>query len=111
MTRPSYSLSLTRQAREDIIDIGDHIAYTLLSPGTALSFVEGLEGAIATLKNMPRRYALVDDEVLAAQGVRCMPYKDHYVFYRVSDTDVAILRVGYKRRNWKSLLHDSELTH
>ena len=79
-----------------------------MSPETALSFVEELEEAIATLRDMPKRHALIDDEVLAAQGVRCMSYKDHYIFYRASDVanEVAILRVGYKRRNWRSILKD-----
>ena len=45
-----YNIILTRRAKDDIIDIGDYIAYTLLEPETAYRFVVGLRSAISTLK-------------------------------------------------------------
>lgn len=36
-----YNIILTRRAKDDIIDIGDYIAYTLLEPETAYRFVAG----------------------------------------------------------------------
>ncbi len=104
--RPSYKVVLTARARNDFIDIGDYIAYNLSVPATAFVFVESLVNAILTLGTMPERYALVDDEVLAGYGIRCMPYKNYYVFYRVSHAErqVSVLRVGYNRKNWQIIL-------
>ncbi len=101
-----YNIVLTRRAKGDIIDIGDYIAYTLLEPETSYKFVTGLRNAIATLKSSPNRYALVDDCVLASQGIHCMPYKNYYVFYEVEEERgiVIVLRIGYNRRNWKEIL-------
>lgn len=45
----------------------------------------GLRSAIAMLKELPGRFALVDDRVLASQGIHCMPYKNYYVFYEVEE--------------------------
>ena len=42
-----YDVVLTRRAKNDIIDIGDYISYTLLEPETAYRFVTGLRGAIS----------------------------------------------------------------
>lgn len=101
-----YNIILTRRAKDDIIDIGDYIAYTLLELETAHCFVTGLRSAIAKLKELPNRFALADDRVLASQGIHCMPYKNYYVFYEVEEAmeTVIILRVGYNRRNWKEIL-------
>lgn len=101
-----YNIILTRRAKDDIVDIGDYIAYTLLEPETAHRFVTGLRSSIATLKELPDWFALVDDRVLASQGIHCMPYKNYYVFYEVEETmeTVIVLRVGYNRRNWKEIL-------
>lgn len=101
-----YNVVLTRRAKNDIIDIGDYISYTLLEPETAYCFVAGLRSAISTLQKLPKRFALVDDRVLFTQGIHCMPYKNYYVFYEIEETmdTVIVLRVGYNRRNWKEIL-------
>ncbi|WP_050640275.1 MULTISPECIES: type II toxin-antitoxin system RelE/ParE family toxin [Clostridia] len=103
---PDYSIILTRRAKDDIIDIGDYITYTLLEPETARNFITGLRSAMGRLKELPERYPLVDDVVLASQGIHCMPYKNHYIFYEIMDMmkTVIILRVGHNRRNWKEIL-------
>lgn len=51
-----YNIILTKKAKDDIVDIGDYIAYTLLEPETAHRFVTGLRSAIATLKEFPDRF-------------------------------------------------------
>ena len=103
---PKYKVVLTRQAKTDIVGIGDYIAYTLLEPGTAGKFVNELREKIAGLKGFPKRYQLVDDVVLSSQGIHCMPYKNYFVFFEVIDTvnTVIVLRVGYNRRNWQKIL-------
>ena len=100
-----YDVVLTRRAKNDIIDIGDYISYTLLEPETAYRFVTGLRSAISTLQKLPNRFALVDDRVLSTQGIHCMPYKT-IMFYEIEETmnTVIVLRVGYNRRNWKEIL-------
>lgn len=103
---PDYRIVLTRQAKDDIIDIGDYVTYTLLEPDAARNFIGGLRKAIAKLNEFPERYPLVDDVVLTSQGIHCMPYKNHYVFYEIVDImkTVIVLRIGHNRRNWKEIL-------
>lgn len=103
---PDYRIVLTRRAKDDIVDIGDYITYTLLEPNTARDFIIGLRKTIIELNEFPERYSLVDDDVLASQGIRCMPYKNHYIFYEIVEglKTVIVLRVGHNRRNWKEIL-------
>ena len=102
----SKNFIFTRRAKNDVIGIGDYIAYTLREPETAYHFATGLRSAISTLQELPNRFALVDDWVLSSQGIHCMPYKNYYVFYEIEETinTVVVLRVGYNRRNWKEIL-------
>ena len=101
-----YRIVLTSRAKNDIIDIGDYISFTLLSSDTSQNFIKGLRNSISQLKSFPLKFPLVQDEVLQAQGIRCMPYKNHYIFYKVfsSHQIVVILRIGYNRQNWKKIL-------
>ena len=101
-----YNIVLTKRAKDDIIDVGDYIAYTLLEPNTAYKFVTGLRKAINDLMMFPDRFEVIDDEVLVSQQIRCMPYKNYYVFYEIIEAmdTVIVLRVGYNRRNWKEIL-------
>ena len=101
-----YQITLTKRAKDDIIDIGDYITYTLLEPDTSKTFIKGLRQSISQLKFFPYKFPLVQDDILQSQSIRCMPYKNYYVFYEIVEAMqvVIILRIGYKRRNWKGIL-------
>ncbi len=101
-----YKIIFTKKARKDLIDIGDYISYTLLEPTTANNLVAGLRRAIDEIRSLPCRYAYIDDGVIQKQEIRCMPYKNYYVFYRIFEehSAIVIVRIGYNRRNWKEIL-------
>lgn len=102
-----YRIALTQRAKDDISDIGDYISYTLLEPYTSKNFIKSLRNSISQLKYFPYKFPLVQDSLLQNQGVRCMPYKNHYIFYKVVEAThtVIIVRIGYNRRNWKDILN------
>lgn len=102
----NYHLTLTERAHNDIIYIGDYITYTLLSPDTSRNFIKGLRNSISQLKFFPYKFPLVQDDILQTQGIRCMPYKNYYIFYEIIENIkvVIVLRIGYNKRNWKDIL-------
>lgn len=59
-----YRIKLTRRAREDIIDIGDYIAYTLLEPDISRTFIKGLRQSISQLQFFPYKFPFVQDNIL-----------------------------------------------
>ena len=101
-----YNIVLTRRAKDDIIDIGDYISYTLQEPETARKLVKGLRKSISTLKELPQRFEVIGDIALSSQGIHCMPFKNYYIFYEIVDMmeTVIVLRIGYNRRNWRGIL-------
>ncbi|MBQ8326418.1 MAG: type II toxin-antitoxin system RelE/ParE family toxin [Lachnospiraceae bacterium] len=79
----NYRITLTKRAKDDIIDIGDYITYTLLEPNISINFIKGLKQSISQLKFFPYKFPLVQDDLLQNQGIRCMPYKNYYIFYEI----------------------------
>jgi plasmid stabilization system protein ParE len=51
-------------AREDLIDIGDYISYTLCEPEIALNFIKNIRRAIETLSEFPERLPYIDDSII-----------------------------------------------
>lgn len=105
-----YNVIMTSRARYDLIDIGDYITYTLLESKAALDLIKGIRKEIIGLSKLPNRQALVGDVVLASQGIRCLLYKNYYIFYEVDETSktVFVVRIGYNRRSWKEILNPSK---
>ncbi|MGB8451612.1 MAG: type II toxin-antitoxin system RelE/ParE family toxin [Anaerocolumna sp.] len=88
---PSYKIIMTGRAREDLIDIGDYISYTLCEPEIALNFIKNIRKEMETLTEYPERQPYIDDEVLASQGIRCLSYKNYFIFYDVDKTTHKVL--------------------
>lgn len=101
-----YRIAFTTHAKDDIINIGDYITFTLLEPDTSDKFIKGLKNSISQLKYFPYKFPLIQDDILKDFGVRYMPYKNYYAFYTVIEIlhIVVVFRIGYKRRNWKEIL-------
>jgi len=101
-----YHIALVPKANDDILNIGDYIAFTLLEPDISKKIISGLRLAISSLEFFPYKFPLVQDEILKSYNIRCMPYKNYYVMYKIIENKkiVSILRVGYNKRNWKSIL-------
>lgn len=102
----NYRITLTKRAKDDIIDIGDYITYTLLEPNISINFIKGLKQSISQLKFFPYKFPLVQDDLLQNQGIRCKPYKNYYIFYEIIEImqTIIVLRIGYNRRNWRDIL-------
>ena len=101
----NYHIRLSPRARDNIIDIGDYISHTILEPLTSKRFIKDMKQSILSLRQFPYRYPAInpnDDRPY----IRCMPFKNFYIFYTVDDTTqtVTILRVGYNKRNWTHIL-------
>lgn len=101
-----HNVLITNRAKNDLIDVGDYITYTLLEPEMALNLVQGLRKKIKGFSELPKRQSMKNDIVIESQGIRCLPYKNYYIFYEVDEITktVFILRIGYNRRNWKEIL-------
>ena len=96
----------TKQAESDIIGIYEYIAFTLLSPDTALIQVRRIRHSIENLSNMPKRYPIYDKKPWIDRELRRMNVDNFVVFYVYDDDErqVTIIRVLYSRRNIDDIL-------
>ena len=58
---------------------------------------------------MPKRFPIVNDSVLASQGIRLTQIKNYLAFYvvREKSESVVLLRFLYARRDWENILKDN----
>lgn len=103
----NYHVMLVPKAEDDILNIGDYIAFTLLEPDISRILINGLRLAISSLEKFPYKFPLVQDDILMNYDIHCMPYKNYYVFYKIIEERkiVSILRVGYNERDWINILN------
>lgn len=87
----------TLQAQQDLKNIYEYIAYTLLVPNTARSIYQKITQSARSLETMPERNPLYKEEPWHSQGVRFVPVKNYLLFYTVnSETQtVSIARILY----------------
>jgi plasmid stabilization system protein ParE len=91
---------LSLEARDDLTQIGDHIAETNLN--RARSFVRELVEAADGIGRMPRAFQQVPR--YARLGVRRRVHGAYLIFYRVDQGGVSILRILHGARDYERLL-------
>lgn len=103
----SYQVHIARAARRDLERACDYIEFVLKNQQAAYRLFVEAEALFTELMNMPKRYALVDDELLSAKGVRSLAVKNYIAFYTVSEKDktVNIFRFLHGKSDWMSTLH------
>jgi len=103
-----YKIEIVDPAKNDLREIGLYIAVDLQSPEAAMKRLDLIDEKIQSLKKMPAKHTLVQDNFLAAQGYRMVVAKSHLIFFLISNDEtpkrVYIMRVLYARRNWTRIL-------
>lgn len=66
----SYSIHITATAERDILRAADYIEFTLKNPTAADHLLDASTKQINSLSDMPEKYYLVDDHVLASWEIR-----------------------------------------
>lgn len=101
-----YNVFYSAEARNDLRGIYEYIAYKLLEPKIAASQTKRIMEAVCSLKEMPMRHRLYEEEPWRTYGLRFMPVDNYLIFYLVNETTkvVNIIRVIYGGRNIKTCL-------
>lgn len=97
----AYKVKLTNYAVEQLREIDQYIAQSLLSPDVASQWMQHLKSELASLDAMPNRYPLTEEEPWRTEGVRKMVVKNFLVYYWVEETKqiVWITAIVYGRRD------------
>ena len=91
----------TKHARNDLHEIYEYIAFSLLSPENASSTVKRITDAVRSLESMPERNPVYKDEPWKSKGVRFATARNYMIFYTVNTAaeTVSISRIMYGGRD------------
>lgn len=93
-------VALTREAMDDLIQIGQYIVQHNAS--RALALMEELHAGCFELADMPYAYMLLPHR--PESGIRRRPYAGYLIFYRVTGSAVEILRILHGARDYERIL-------
>ena len=99
----------TFAARQDLHNIYEYIAYTLLAPKAASDTANRIMSTISTLQSMQERNPLYKDEPWHSKGVHFVPVKRYIVFYTINtETEtVTVSRIMFSGRDISNRLDET----
>ena len=95
----TYKIVITKSAQKDIENIFDYIAYSLLSFDSAKKQLNKIEKAIYSLKTMPNRYKLFEEEPEKSYGLHRMIVSNYMICFIVDNNKVTVTNVLYTGSN------------
>ena len=104
-----FNVVYSSEARQDLRDIYEYIAYELLEPDTAAGQTNRIMKAARSLEQMPMRHRLYEEEPWHSQGLRFLPVDNYLIFYLPDETNniVNIIRIMYDGRDVKRQLSET----
>ena len=105
-----WKVVYTKGAEQNLRDIYEYIAFTLLEPDTAAGQAERIMEAIAKLDHMPLRFQEYEHEPWRSKGLRYVPVDHYVVFYYPNEAHqvVSIMRIMYGGRDVQAQLQLAE---
>lgn len=102
----SYQVHITFTAEHDIMCAADYIKFTLKNSDAAVNLLDAVTEQIGSLADLPQKFRLVDDPVLAGWGIRFVIINNYLAFYTINEEKqtVIIVRFLYQKSNWTSIL-------
>ena len=99
-----YNIEYSEESRQDLIQIKRYIKYNLQEPETAQKLILKIKNEINNLKNNPKKYSIIDDDIIKKFKIRKLIVSNYIIFYRIRKDDIEIVRIMYGKRNWINLL-------
>ena len=93
-------------AQRDLRGILLYIKNTLKEPSIARRIYTLIKEQVLTLKRMPPRHSVVQEQPYGERGVRKLLVENYIAFYVIDEEkhEVHILRILYNRREWQDIL-------
>ena len=104
-----FDVVYSAEARQDLRDIYEHIAYELLEPDTAANQADRIMKSARSLEQMPMRHTRYDEDPWRSQGLRFLPVNNYLIFYLPDEKNgvVNIIRIMYGGRDVKRQLSET----
>lgn len=103
--------TILRKALNDLKELRDYIAVTLLAPETAKVYIQTLREAIGKLSYLAPGLAILPDEPWHTRKIQKYVVKNFIIYYRLDeDTNIVyILNVIYAKRDQLRMLNRMQI--
>ena len=91
-------------SRCDLEEIFDYISSELENPAAAHETVNAILDRAESLEGFPFVGSLVEGVPFLDEEYRFLPVHNYLIFYRVTDTQIFVDRILYKKRDYGQLL-------
>jgi len=108
----AWLVVLSEQAKADILDIHDYIAFELLSPESASKLTDKIVEATDELAIFPKKYPLCRFSKQKEKGHRAMSVGRQRIFYKILEETGVIMVTGvlYEGRNAAKIFSQDSFT-
>ena len=100
----AYKIHLTEQARQDLREIYEYIAFALLEPEIARKVRKRITDKLYSLKETPEMYAVYQEEPWKSRGLRRINIENYSGFYLIEGKNVQVIRILYSGRDISNIL-------
>lgn len=102
----SYIIHITATAERDIMRAADYIEFNLKNPTAADHLLDVATEQINSMADMPQKFRLVDDPVLASWEIRYVIVNNYPAFYTIDEEKqmVIVVRFLFQKSNWNAIL-------
>lgn len=102
----SYIIHITKAAERDIMRAADYIEFNRKNPTAADHLLDVATEHINSLADMPQKFRLVDDPVLASWEIRYVIVNNYLAFYTIDEEKqmVIVVRFLFQKSNWNAIL-------
>ena len=101
---PNRILVYSPLSRRDLDEIFEYISSELENPAAAHETVNAILDGAESLEGFPFVGSLVEGIPFLKEGYRFLPVRNYLIFYRITDTQVFVDRILYKKRDYSQLL-------
>ncbi|MCL2811805.1 MAG: type II toxin-antitoxin system RelE/ParE family toxin [Clostridia bacterium] len=99
-----YRVQLAEEAKRDLRDIYEYIAFSLLEPEIAMNIKQRIVDELKSLRQMPCRYPIYQEEPWKSRELRRINIGNYCGFFLVAQKSVQVIRVLYGGRDSSSIL-------
>ncbi len=102
----SYIIHITATAERDIMRAADYIEFNLKNPTAADHLLDVATEQISSMADMPQKFRLVDNPVLASWEIRYVIVNNYLAFYTIDEEKqmVIVVRFLFQKSNWNAIL-------
>jgi toxin ParE1/3/4 len=104
-----YKLNFAKHFQEDVNSTLNYIKDSLQAPVASERLKDEIKKTYKNLKQNPFMFPVVPDDELASIGFRFAMVKNYMLFYIIEENQINIIRFLYGRRNWITILKETNI--